>query len=109
MAKRFFYVCAGLFLLATVYLIGARSAQGQGVLVRQLTHPPAGQSDIQPTFSPDGSRIAFGRVNLGFGSLPELYVADASTGSTTVLASGLPPTWNPNGGIEWSPDGARIA
>lgn len=30
MAKRFFYVCAGLFLLLSSYQFGARSAQGQG-------------------------------------------------------------------------------
>jgi hypothetical protein len=38
-------------------------------------------------------------------------VADVNTGATSVLASGynLPPDWNPNGGIEWSPDGTRIA
>jgi hypothetical protein len=29
MAKRFFYVCAGLFLLALTYHMGATSAQGQ--------------------------------------------------------------------------------
>jgi hypothetical protein len=45
MAKRFFYVCAGLFLLALHYHVGARSATAQvgSVLAGYATAGPSAQ------------------------------------------------------------------
>ena len=60
-----------------------------------ITSGPAGASD--PSWSPDGSRLAFQRGG-------EIWVMDASGANATQLTTGA------NGGRPaWSPDGGRIA
>ena len=58
--------------------------------------------DWQPTWSPDGSKIAFvsSRDNLG-----EIYVMDADGSNQTLLTSNSNDDWQPT----WSPDGTKIA
>jgi len=62
-----------------------------------VTHLLAPGHDIQGSFSPDGTRVAYSTEQA------ELYVIDASgQGSRRLLASGAY-------GASWSPDGTRIA
>jgi Tol biopolymer transport system component len=66
----------------------------------RLTFHPA--HDVEPAWSPDGSRIAFRSDRDG---TPEIYVMEADGSNPTRL------TWEGGGnfGPAWSPDGARIA
>src|ERR1051325_7977490 len=65
-----------------------------------LTNSP-GTLDIQPAWSPDGTKIAFER---GTGSLSQIYIMNAN-GSNQVRLSDGPYDYVP----EWSPDGTKIA
>ncbi|MFQ5596193.1 MAG: hypothetical protein ACE5HA_18785, partial [Anaerolineae bacterium] len=52
----------------------------------RLTTPPAGASDQNPAFSPDGTRIVFTRFDNGYNIGPAgLFLLDLSTGQTTRL------------------------
>jgi Tol biopolymer transport system component len=55
--------------------------------------------DVNPRFSPDGTRICYMRYGDGYG--PEVCVINANGSGHRVLASGELPVW--------SPDGNRIA
>lgn len=71
---------------------------------RQLTHDAL---DVEPVFSPDGTRIAFGRItgDSPDGQLEAIYVINTDgTGLREVVA--------PRAGLEhpdWSPDGRSIS
>ena len=74
-------------------------AGGEGV---QLTH--GGESNTQPRFSPDGSRLAFVSKR-GEESLPQLYLLSLSGGEgkpLTNFKAGV-------GEIVWSPSGEQLA
>jgi Tol biopolymer transport system component len=65
--------------------------------LRQLTHEKAGAKVgcIMPTWSPDGSTIAFARVD---GDKREVCVIASNGGEAEVLAEdGLEPAWSPDG------------
>lgn len=65
-----------------------------GTGARRLTFDPS--EDIGPTWSPDGSRIAFRRVGVGQG----LWVVDVGTGTVERLADKAlqaGPSWSPTG------------
>ena len=66
----------------------------------RLTHNP--DDDGQPTWSPDGRRIAFTSVQDGNW---DIYVANADGSGTTRLTHSPSSAWSP----AWSPDGRRIA
>jgi dipeptidyl aminopeptidase/acylaminoacyl peptidase len=103
MAKKFFYVCAGLFLVGLMvrFAVGPAIAQAGFLRVSDGSH-----YDSSPTWSPDGARIAFVRQT---GSGFDLRTAPATGGPSTLVAT-FPPNWNFAGGqMEWSPQGDRIA
>src|SRR5207249_4442548 len=77
--------------------------------IYQITKPPANTSDGWPTFSPRGDKVAFARFPDGAPAVTAILVADATGGAEDTLVSGLPAGFNPNGGMEWSPDGRKIA
>jgi len=108
-AKRLFFVSLGILALAVAFPLGARSARDQGGTVQQLTTPEAWCQDAYPTFSPNGSQVAFFRFGPAAGEM-SLMVADVPSGATTVLVPGsqLPSDMAASGGIEWSPDGSYI-
>ena len=68
--------------------------------LRNLTRHPA--SDVYPTWSPDGSRIAF---RTGRDGNDEIYVMNADGSDPANLTNDPGSDGNPS----WSPDGSRIA
>ena len=74
-----------------VYVVNA-----DGTGLRRLTTNPG--ADFDPSWSPDGSRIAFRSERSGD---PEIWVMNADGTKQRRLTAGLSPAW--------SPDGSRIA
>jgi TolB protein len=99
------------------------TANPDGSAVRQITHPRRFVSDLEPDWSPDGSRIAFQRIDLngcGRGCETDEIDVVASNGSGLARLThdspgkGCVQDGRPAGGIcrgvpAWSPDGKRIA
>ena len=92
---------------------------GGGVVVLGGQQPGAHGSPGEPatslTWSPDGSRLAFWSgatadpASNRQGYAWQLAILDARTGSIErPMTDGLPGTLEPNGPIQWSPDGRRI-
>jgi len=106
-----------------------------GTHLTRLTHAPGHEFD--PSWSPDGTRIAFRSERSGE---PEIWVMNADGAGQRRLATGLSPAWSPDGSLiafsgmkglsvirpdgtglrvlphteggeypSWSPDGTRIA
>ena len=70
---------------------------------RRLTNNP--NDDLNPSWSPDGKRIAFSSDRKGDFKNFEIYVMDADGGNEQRLTENLFNDWAPS----WSPDGKRIA
>ena len=74
--------------------------------LRRLTNSPLDESE--PTWSPDGKRIAFVTTRAGEGARDEnrqIWVMDADGGNQQKLTNKDFSEWEPS----WSPDGKRIA
>ena len=72
-----------------LYLVDA-----DGSNLTQITTPPAGQDDFRPSFSPDGTKIIFGRaLNCCRGTFWTVRTDGGDLTSTTL--SGSEPGWQP--------------
>lgn len=101
----FFAVVAG---SSGIYTVNADGSN----LVRLTSHPPPttgpiiGVRDTYPSWSPDGTRIAFARyINSATDSKGYLYVMNADGSGATEVATARDNVGWP----AWSPDGSRIA
>lgn len=63
------------------------------------------RSDAQPSFSPDGAKIAYSSTGLTSSSRPAIYVKPVPSGTPTRLTSDTAEETNP----VWSPNGTQIA
>jgi dipeptidyl aminopeptidase/acylaminoacyl peptidase len=68
--------------------------------LRQITDDA--YEGIDPTWSPDGRRIAY--VGFGEGTNRDLFVVDVATGKTRPIVKGPRDPWNP----QWSPEGEHL-
>ena len=78
--------------------------------VRRLTRTPAGVFESAPTWSPDGSRIAFARWTLGtqFDGRAAIYVMKPDGSDQRLVLEHQHYASGPYS-LAWSPDGTRIA
>ena len=60
-------------------------------------------SEYDPTWSPDGTKIAYGRNQYSGGA--DIWVIDVATGDSTLMTRPGCTKWNP----AWRPDGSQIA
>jgi len=84
---------------STIYTI---NPDGSGIT--QLTPSGSGTFDRLPAWSPDGTKIAFGRTTFQI-SAPEIYVMNADGSNQTRITNNSTSDRQPS----WSPDGAKIA
>ncbi len=75
--------------------------QADGTAEVRLTSTAA--TDSYPDWSPDGSRIAFTRMDASYDF--DLFVMDADGSNVSRVTSGAPDDMHP----AWSPDGSRLA
>jgi Tol biopolymer transport system component len=78
-------------------------ARGDGSGARRLTSAPGPQFD--PSFSPDGSLIAYRDSRRGINKDDEIWVMDRDGGHARNLTHDHANDWSP----AWSPDGTTIA
>ena len=74
----------------------------KGEIIKRLTNGPAGAINVEPTLSPDGSKIAFSSER---GGRPMIYVMNAEGGDVKRLTF----KGKFNSSPSWSPDGSKIA
>jgi Tol biopolymer transport system component len=68
----------------------------------QVTAPVVGEVDTDPTWSPDGTKVAFSRLT---GGNTDIYIFDRATSTTTRITNDPGIDKNP----AWSPNGTRLA
>jgi TolB protein len=92
-------------------VVGIFVMNADGSHVHQLTQlePNSGTEDHQPTWSPDGDRIAFMRSNntLAPENASSIYIIHAD-GTNLQLVRRMPRRWPGAGAPDWSPDGRRL-
>ncbi|MBT8396293.1 MAG: hypothetical protein HKO65_17080 [Gemmatimonadetes bacterium] len=73
-----------------------------------LTHIQGGRwEDLSPTFSPDGSRIAFNSNRLGT-HIPQVYTVSSRGGRADLVSPYVPGTPGYYTSPDWSPTGDRV-
>ncbi len=81
---------------------------GRQIVLTSTQGPNDNDVPERPSWSPDGSRIAFGRIHWRSEGVPEsgaIYVTDIATDKTSRISiAGVTYPGNPH----WSPDGSRI-
>jgi len=92
-------------------IVGIFLMNADGTHVKQVTQrkPKSGTEDHAPSWSPDGRRIVFMRVN-NTAKPPGasvIYVVNADGTHGSVLRT-MPHRWPGAGAPAWSPDGTRI-
>ena len=70
---------------------------------RKLTSPPDGYRDVDPVFSPDGSRVAFVRSEIT-GAATDVFVVAVTGGEARQLTHDRPIVGPP----AWTPDGREV-
>ncbi len=74
-----------------------------------LTHIQGGRwEDLSPTYSPDGSRVAFNSNRLGT-NIPQVYVVSARGGQADLVSPYVPGTPGYYTSPDWSPIGNHVA
>jgi len=94
-------VRAALFLLVVPHSVAAQAAKS-AQLVEMVTRMAKIGRAASPTFSPDGTRIAFVSDRTG---VPQVWVAAVDGGAPLQITKGDDPV----GRVIWSPDGAWLA
>jgi Tol biopolymer transport system component len=84
------------------------SGNTDGSAVRQLTHPPDGEEDAWPAWSPDGSKILFTKSGDNCGSC-DIFLMNADGTGLKQLTHCPQPACLGMGVAAWSPDGKTIA
>ncbi|MEM7350387.1 MAG: winged helix-turn-helix domain-containing protein, partial [Acidobacteriota bacterium] len=69
---------------------------------RRLTLPPEGFRDFDPSYSPDGTQLAFTRI--GHNAAGDLWVVSPNSGKERRLTHELRPIF----GHDWTPDGRAL-
>jgi Tol biopolymer transport system component len=82
------------------------TANPDGSHLRVLTQPPEGASDLDPKWSPDGTRILFARES---GDNVEIVVMNADGRSQHVVSFGCTDPCVSDQAPTWAPDGHHIA
>ena len=82
------------------------TARADGSDLRVLTHPPAGASDFDPIWSPDGTRIVFPRE---YADRVEIVVMNADGRRQRVVDFACTDPCASDQGPTWAPDGRHIA
>jgi TolB protein len=82
------------------------TANADGSDMQVLTHPPEGASDLDPKWSPDGTRILFPRESADH---VQIVVMNADGGSQHVVDFGCVDPCVSDQGPTWGPDGHHIA
>jgi TolB protein len=82
------------------------TANPDGSHLRVLTQPPEGASDLDPKWSPDGTRILFARES---GDHVEIVVMNADGRSQHVVSFGCTDPCFSDQAPTWAPDGRHIA
>jgi Tol biopolymer transport system component len=95
-----------------LFRVDARSGARRNLTAGRFQGTPQASwqgSVMNPTFSPDGARIAFAYVA---GPRPaargDLYVLDANGGATRVNGAAPVAMYSTEAGFAWSPDGQRV-
>ena len=91
-----------LFTLSSNGVADIFKVNGQGQLLAKLTRGPSGALNVEPTVSPDGTKVAFTSDRTGS---PMIYVMDISG---KISPKRLTYSGRNNASPAWSPDGSKI-